>query len=305
MTTLFLQSTDCILTNFFILSLAEIPWNHFGRKNVGFLYAIMNGASAVFDFDDDNEMIEGKSLPLLDVKNDVSLPWLVADTRPVFNPYPTFVDLDDVAWPRGFPLTQIENKSTWSSINNMKSISVRSSKIGVIQSLANHDPDMDAIWRLTRKLPLNFKDGISVLLSPGTFSSYNAQATLHYALWGMLLPVSIHGRVSDIWRSYIMQRLMHDVGQSVGFVSPFVVQIRNAHNYQGDFMSEEPLYEKTEALVKVLGEWKSYSNIFERRMIELFIELYERDFIGVKDVTLCQKWINSLKQIGYVFPKLL
>lgn len=29
-----------------------LPWNHFGRKNVGFLYAIRQGARRVWDFDD-------------------------------------------------------------------------------------------------------------------------------------------------------------------------------------------------------------------------------------------------------------
>lgn len=29
----------------------RLPWNHFGRKNVGFLYAIWHGAKEIFDFD--------------------------------------------------------------------------------------------------------------------------------------------------------------------------------------------------------------------------------------------------------------
>ncbi len=33
---------------------ASVPWDHFGRKNVGYLYAIRHGAKAIFDFDDDN-----------------------------------------------------------------------------------------------------------------------------------------------------------------------------------------------------------------------------------------------------------
>ena len=33
---------------------------------------------------------------------------------------------------------------------------------------------------------------------------YNAQATLHFyeAFWALYLPVTVAGRVSDIWRSY-------------------------------------------------------------------------------------------------------
>jgi len=269
----------------------ELPWNHFGRKNLGYLYAIQHGADVIFDFDDDNELISA-------IPSKISEPWLLADKTQVFNPYPMFVELEDVAWPRGFPLTQIQNISTW----QVSTYTTINPNIGVIQSLANHDPDMDAIWRLTRKLPLNFDGGKRVVLPPGTYSSYNAQATIHYALWGTLLPVSVHGRVSDIWRSYIMQRLMHDVGQVVGFVSPFVKQVRNAHNYQGDYMSERPLYEKTEALIHVLSEWKGTSDMFEERFVELFIELYERNFIEIKDVHLAQKWIQTLQQMSYQFP---
>ena len=35
---------------------ASLPWNHFARKNVGYLYAIAHGARLIFDFDDDNEL---------------------------------------------------------------------------------------------------------------------------------------------------------------------------------------------------------------------------------------------------------
>ena len=32
----------------------SLPWNSFGRKNVGYLFAIARGAQIIFDFDDDN-----------------------------------------------------------------------------------------------------------------------------------------------------------------------------------------------------------------------------------------------------------
>lgn len=41
-----------------------LPWNSFGRKNVGYLYAIAGGAEMVWDFDDDNMLkfwMEGAS----------------------------------------------------------------------------------------------------------------------------------------------------------------------------------------------------------------------------------------------------
>ena len=67
-------------------------------------------------------------------------------------------------------------------------------------------------------------------------------------------------------------------------------------------MSERPLYEKTEALIQVVSQWKGRSNKFEERFVELFVELYERNFIEIKDVHLAQKWIRTLQQMRYQFP---
>merc|ERR1719158_1971603 len=33
-----------------------IPWRHFGRKNLGYLYAIQHGARIIYDTDDDNTL---------------------------------------------------------------------------------------------------------------------------------------------------------------------------------------------------------------------------------------------------------
>ena len=32
----------------------QLPWHSFGRKNVGYIYAISQNAEVIFDFDDDN-----------------------------------------------------------------------------------------------------------------------------------------------------------------------------------------------------------------------------------------------------------
>ena len=39
-----------------------LPWNHFGRKNIGYLYAILHGATTVWDFDDDNMLLTDKEI---------------------------------------------------------------------------------------------------------------------------------------------------------------------------------------------------------------------------------------------------
>lgn len=51
--------------------------------------------------------------------------------------------------------------------------------------------------------------------------------------------LQVHGRVSDIWRSYIAQRLLWDVGSSIAFMPPRVDQFRNP---LADMQAEEDLY---------------------------------------------------------------
>lgn len=34
--------------------ITSLPWMSFGRKNVGYLYAVASGAEVIWDFDDDN-----------------------------------------------------------------------------------------------------------------------------------------------------------------------------------------------------------------------------------------------------------
>lgn len=46
-----------------------IPWNHFGRKNIGYLYAILYGATVVWDFDDDNMLLtDSHTFEMLPIK---------------------------------------------------------------------------------------------------------------------------------------------------------------------------------------------------------------------------------------------
>ena len=91
------------------------------------------------------------------------------------------------------------------------------------------------------------------------------------ALWGLLLPASVHGRVSDIWRGYVTQRLLWHLGMGVAYSQPWVAQYRNAHNYLADFNSELPLYQQAGELVKALLAWQPTANSLPGRLEELYI----------------------------------
>jgi len=221
-----------------------------------------------------------------------------------FNPYPLMGAPFLPSWPRGFPLSHIKNNHSYAT--KLKKIPAK--EVGIIQSLANHDPDVDAIYRLTQPIPFDFPStGKPVAVPKNSYAPYNAQATLHTydALWSLLLPVTVHGRVSDIWRGYITQRLFRDIGLRLVFSPSTVVQDRNVHNYLADFNSENDLYERSLKLIEQLQEWPLTCQDLPGRIEELWILMYEHGYLKIDDVIMVQAWLSSLLSAGYKFPKIV
>eukprot|EP00536_Pseudo-nitzschia_multiseries_P011281 jgi/Psemu1/289600/fgenesh1_pg.375_\ len=108
------------------------------------------------------------------------------------------------------------------------------------------------------------------MVPPGSYSPYNSEATVHlyHAFWGLYLPFSVGTKAAaDVYRSYITQRLMKDIGLCVIFRPPMV-------------------YRDTE---RILDLWQSlHFNKFK--------------FIGLGDVEAVREWLAALDTIGYQFP---
>ena len=93
-----------------------LPWNSFGRKNLGYLYAIASGAQLIWDFDDDNALLSSPPR-ILEPKEMHSI--LEVKQRPnntdvfcaSFNPMPLMGAKLLPSWPRGLPLSDIKNQS--------------------------------------------------------------------------------------------------------------------------------------------------------------------------------------------------
>lgn len=220
------------------------------------------------------------------------------------------------------PLTEIKSTNSKSATEVVLTFTqVPVSRIGIIQSLADHDPDVDAIYRLVQPLPFHFtgpsskhhhqinSDDITkfLVVPDKAYTPYNAQATLHFynSFWSMMLPVTVHGRVSDIWRGYIYQRVARDLGLKLIFSTSLVKQFRNTHNYLADFNSEYDLYFKSERLVEQLDEWILTADSLPGRIEQMYVLMYEHGYMGERDVVLCQIWLQALAKAGYIFPTLL
>ena len=110
------------------------------------------------------------------------------------------------------------------------------------------------------------------------YAPWNAQATLfrRTAFWGLLLPVTVPGRVTDIWRSYIVQRLLWEMGGTYSFVAPFVTQYRNPHSYQKDFDDELDVYTKVSTVIETLSSFTNQRSealpALYRRVMDVLVD---------------------------------
>lgn len=164
-----------------------------------------------------------------------------SSTAELFNPYLFYGHAD--MWPRGFPLERIQNHT-----NELEKLRLcrKMRSAAVQQGLVHKDPDVDAIYRL---LHADKKTGLKeefnpfappVVIDPGIYAPWNSQNTLFHrrAFFTLFLPTTVQFRVTDIWRSYFAQKLLHIIGETISFNPANAVQFRNAHDYLADFESE-------------------------------------------------------------------
>lgn len=303
---------------------SSIPWKHFSRKNLGYLFAILHGADYIFDFDDDNfikmETSSASPSPMnilpeenghggIKLKNVT----VIIQGPAIFNHHPMMKPSVNDSWARGFPLEYILDETTRGKEAFQKDIPVKfktlNDDIGVLQYLADGNPDVDAFHRLSKAMPMTFSSGVDsnpVLVPMHSYAPYNAQATVHMkkALWATLLPATVPGRVSDIWRSYFSECIFMDAGLRLVFAPPKIFQQRNEHNLLGDMIAETDVYRKSGKLVEFLSKWDSDHDSIPERMEQLWIDLYERGYIEIEDVVNVQMWLAVLSQHGYEFPPL-
>jgi hypothetical protein len=194
---------------------------------VGYLYAFLNGAEWVFDTDDDNLPIKGfaETITANRVANIVARDGFV-NVYKYFTEYPV--------WPRGIPLPDIQQRGDVVGSTDARSFFIT-------QFLADEDPDVDAIYRLTNNGRISFdRTAPPLLLKPGTWSPFNSQATLIHRKYfrTLYLPCHVPFRMTDIWRSFVAQKLLWQDDEGVAFIAPNVVQERNPHDFFKDFKDE-------------------------------------------------------------------
>jgi len=300
------------------------------RKNLGYLYAVLHGARVIYETDDDNALQEADvvqarralregaaaSPPLPSLRR-----WLAASSGSgdaggarvleyaspalAINHHAHFGQPS--TWPRGYPLEAIGEP-------HVGAVRERTLRPLVQQGLANGDPDMDAVFRLTRKpsatrIDFTFTPARPIALPMGGFGPYNAQNTLflYDALWALPLPQTVEFRVCDIWRAYFTQRLLWGVGGQLAFVAPYVYQLRNSHSYHDDYVSEAQIFDQVTEFLGFLKAWRCGAEARKGGLPgcahALAVDVARGGFWGAADAELVRHFYHDLRRAGYAFPQ--
>jgi hypothetical protein len=259
----------------------NLPYNHYTRKNIGYLYAIREGADVIYDTDDDNI-----PYPYWGLEN-FECAKLVRNEGDFINIYSHFSD--ELVWPRGFPLDLVSQR------DQLEISTISPVKVGVWQGLADLDPDVDAIYRLVFNKPVTFERKEAVALPPGRYCPFNSQNTFwtKEAFPFLYLPATTSFRFTDILRGFIAQRLLWNVGMHLGFHEATVFQERNVHDFMKDFRDEIECYLNTKPVIEALKKVDLSENPIEN-MRTAYAFLHSNELISLDELSIVEAWLTDL-----------
>lgn len=266
------------------------PWNLYARKNTGYLYAIQHQAKVIYESDDDMNPYKNFPPPM-----DVKIEATVLSGKKFINVLNYFLkkaQKDKPVWTRGFPLEYIRNQEN-----------IKAKKQTVFAPLRNSvqdkDSDFDAIYRFLINEQLSLKKNGLFALNYGCYAPVNTQSTFsHPPAYPLLyFPVTVEYRVGDIYRGYIAQRILWEMGANLLFTYPVAgTSKRNPHDTSLDLALEIPNFIKIIKLTEVLDSL-SLSKDPLVSLLKVYKELVKRNFLQKTETKMVEAWAFEIGQI--------
>jgi hypothetical protein len=99
--------------------------------------------------------------------------------------------------------------------------------------------------------------------------------------------------MTDIWRSFVAQKVLWTSGEGVVFVAPNVVQERNPHDFFKDFKDEVLGYLHNQEIRIYLDTLSLEGKTHGEQLLACYLEMKEVGVIQAPEFALIEEW-NSL-----------
>jgi len=260
----------------------QLPEGHYSRKNIGYLLAMERGAEVIIETDDDNLPQAGfweQRTRVHEARKVTGGGWV--------NPFSYFTD--EKIWPRGFPLEELTTLP-------VPATAAESSTSPIQQGLTDSNPDVDAIYRLTRTLPITFRTEQPLALSAGARAPFNSQNTTWFSeVFPLLyLPSTCSFRMTDIWRSFIAARICLANSWDILFHKATVSQQRNPHDLMDDFRDEISGYLGNADICRKLEDLDIKSGVehIPDGMMQCYAAFVSNGLLRPSEMSLLKSWLE-------------
>lgn len=257
-----------------------LSYNHYSRKNIGYLYAILNNYDMIYDTDDDN-------VPLF--KNDINFKFdkVLNSNNLLINIYSQFTT--EYIWSRGFPHSKINQQNEIVILENKKDASI-------VYGLCDGDTDVDAIYRLIyKKTDIEF-EGTPLLIDNRNLIVFNSQSTFWLdrdIFLCLYLPTTVNSRFCDILRSYITQYILKSKSKNIGVYPHIAYQKRNEHNILDDLQDEIFMYRKLDELINILENVKIEEDL-NNYFYNIYDSLLKKSIVEKNEISSIEFWLKTI-----------
>lgn len=268
-----------------------IPWNCYDRKNIGYLFALREGAEVIFSTDDDNYPSDHWDSYAHLGKQQCKV---VSSPTGWWNCC-TLGDVDIA--PRGYPYWLINEKPEYTFLEKEVDIAVQA-------GLWLGDPDIDAMTRLVKNPTVASYTDEDIALDTDTMCPYNTQNTFitremmpANMLWSCAR-TSVY-RYDDIFAGYAGQVIAKYHGKTVKFGRPHLFQERNYHDIIKDMYSEIGGMECQPEIFSIFNTLQFRSQQISDNLKELVYTAVDK--VSVLPESLKKQvdsWCNDLSEIG-------
>jgi hypothetical protein len=278
----------------------SLPTATYSRKMIGYLHSLASGADLIYETDDDNKLYREFFDETL-----ISTVARIAAKSGFINHYEFFTP--EKIWPRGLPLDEIAASSKQQEPSTRDGLNgdMYKGRFGLVQGIADGNPDVDAVFRLSRAdfdyigFRFDSAEPLAVLGSSNSWLPLNSQVTIWQREFAalMYLPVTCSFRMTDIWRGYIAQRVFHEREIAVLLPGPMAFQDRNDHDLMRDFADEVEGYLGYRAFVQVLESVELGGLTLEDQLEKCYRELVVAGFFRQSELQHLEAWIADVQTV--------
>lgn len=273
-----------------------VPSKTYARKMFGYLQAFNDDSDYIIDTDDDNWPLSDFFIPR------DNLAFANADDGKCFsfrecgwvNIYQHFCPASNV-WPRGYPLSRLKEPLPLQAARHQSIDSI------IFQGLAEGAPDVDAVHRLVfPHQEYVFNAQVPIEIRKAAYCPFNSQNTTWNkdSFFLMYLPFTCSFRMTDIYRSFIAQRIVQEMGRGVLFHHATVHQDRNVHSIISDFRDEVMCYTDDGAYIDGLAQL----DLSGQSQAEMLISCYEfsvmKGYVKSAEMEGVLAWVHDLSTVG-------